>query len=445
MSTDRKYFGTDGIRGKVGAFPITPDFIVKLGWAVGEVLGKRKHSHVIIGKDTRLSGYMIESALESGLLAAGCDVTLVGPIPTPGVAYLVKSLHADAGIVVSASHNPFDDNGIKFFDENGFKLNDEVELAIEALLDQPLVTEPPEKMGKAKRAEDGKAQYSSFCKQSIDTHSIEGLKIVVDCAHGAAYTVAPKVLQELGAEVIAIFDRPDGVNINQQCGAVHPQQLQKEVISHHADLGIAFDGDADRLILVDEYGQLLDGDEILFILAKSMQESGRLKGGVVGTLMTNLGLELALNALDIPLVRTKVGDRYVLDELKVKGWNLGGETSGHILCFDKSTTGDALIAALQVIEFMLNQQKKLSELRVGMNKLAQAMINVQSANAQACVKQQHVLDAVQEAERILARKGRIVLRPSGTEPLVRVMVEGEDMTTIHEVAAQIAKVVESSQ
>ena len=439
----RKYFGTDGIRGRVGDYPVTADFMLKLGWAAGRVLGSNGGGdRVIIGKDTRISGYMFESALEAGLSAAGVDVRLLGPMPTPAIAYLTRTLHACAGIVISASHNAYADNGIKFFSSEGAKLPDEVELAIEAELDKPMVTVESRRLGKAERVTDAAGRYIEFCKSTIPLSlNLKGLKIVVDCANGATYQVAPSVFDELGAEVIAIGTDPDGLNINQDCGSTQPELLREIVLDHEADLGVALDGDGDRVIMVDHKGNLVDGDELLFIIAMSRQQEGTLNGGVVGTLMSNLGLEHALQSHDIAFSRANVGDRYVLEQLKKSHSLLGGESSGHIICLDRTTTGDGIVSALQVLAAMINSGKSLYDLKAGMKKYPQRMINVPVTKKVNLDDSPVVQAAVKSAEQRLAGKGRVLLRPSGTEPLVRVMVEGEDAQQVNDEADQLASVV----
>ena len=438
----KKYFGTDGIRGRVGDYPVTADFMLKLGWAAGRVLGTGGGDRVIIGKDTRISGYMFESALEAGLSAAGVDVRLLGPMPTPAIAYLTRTLHACAGIVISASHNAYADNGIKFFSSEGTKLPDEVEHAIEAELDKPMVTVASNKLGKAERLSDAAGRYIEFCKSTIPlTLSLKGLKIVVDCANGATYQVAPSVFDELGAEVVAIGVDPDGLNINQDCGSTQPDLLREIVLDHGADLGVALDGDGDRVIMVDHKGNLVDGDELLFIIALSRQREGALEGGVVGTLMSNLGLEHALQAHDIAFSRSDVGDRFVLEQLKKSSSLIGGESSGHIICLDRTTTGDGIVSALQVLAAMIKSGKSLYELKAGMNKYPQCMINVPVTKKVNLDNSAVVQDAVKSAEQRLAGRGRVLLRPSGTEPLVRVMVEGEDADQVNDEADQLASVV----
>lgn len=423
----KKYFGTDGIRGRVGEAPINAEFMLKLGWAAGRVLGSAGGNRVIIGKDTRISGYMFESALEAGLSAAGVDIKLLGPMPTPAIAYLTRTLHASAGIVISASHNAYVDNGIKFFSSEGAKLPDDVELAIEAEIEKPMVTVDSADLGKADRVEDAAGRYIEFCKGTIpSSFTLKGLKIVVDCANGATYHVAPSVFDELGADVIAIGTEPDGLNINKDCGSTRPELLQKSVLENQADLGIALDGDGDRLIMVDSKGELVDGDELLFIIALSRQEQGMLQGVVVGTLMSNLGLEHALKANNIAFGRANVGDRYVLEMLKQTGGLLGGESSGHIICLDRTTTGDGIVSALQVLAAMIQADKSLNELKQGMKKYPQRMINVPISKKVDLDQSDVIQAAVKSAEDRLAGRGRVLLRPSGTEPVVRVMVEGED-------------------
>lgn len=441
----RKYFGTDGIRGRVGTFPITPDFVLKLGWAVGRVFARDGRKLVLIGKDTRISGYMFESALEAGLSAAGVDVLLLGPMPTPAIAYLTRTFRADAGIVISASHNAFHDNGIKFFSAEGTKLPDEVEQRIEAQLDLAMTTVSSEELGKVRRVNDAAGRYIEFCKSTASgTLNLAGLKVVVDCANGAGYHIAPKVFRELGAKVYEIGTEPDGLNINENCGATAPQQLQEKVIEVGADLGIALDGDGDRLILVDHKGEVVDGDEILFIIAQALHQSGELNGGVVGTLMTNLGLEQALAKMDIPFVRAKVGDRYVLEQLAKHGWNLGGEGSGHIVCRSILPTGDATVAAVQVLKAVANSKRTIHELKQGMQKLPQRMINVRLEQKVDITSSEEVAQLVATAEAQLADKGRVLLRPSGTEPVVRVMVEGSDLDQVNSVCEQLAVDVEKA-
>jgi len=438
----RKYFGTDGVRGKVGETPITPEFALKLGWAAGKALARNGQSWVVMGKDTRLSGYLLESALEAGLSAAGVSVRLLGPMPTPAIAYLTRAFHADAGIVISASHNPYYDNGIKFFGPNGMKLQDEVEESIEDWLDQPMQITAPDALGKAMRQDDARGRYIEFCKSSFPFHfNLRGLKIVLDCANGAAYQVGPSVFTELGAEVIKLACAPDGLNINHECGSTHPETLQQAVVEHEADLGIAFDGDSDRVLMVDRHGQLVDGDELIVIIAQERMATGNGVKGVVGTLMSNLGMEIAVREMGLEFVRAKVGDRYVMAELQSRGWTLGGEASGHILCLDKTTTGDAIIAALQVLSAMVRTHKPLHELRGGMQKLPQVLINVRVGRRSDPMMHSPVVAAVKAAEERLADRGRVLLRASGTEPLIRVMVEGADQSLVATLAEELAGAV----
>jgi len=445
----RKYFGTDGVRGTVGQYPITPDFVMRLGYAAGRVLveadGKfppGERPSVLIGKDTRISGYMLESALEAGLSAAGVDVLLTGPMPTPAVAYLTRALRAQAGIVISASHNPYEDNGIKFFSGAGLKLSDEVERAIEAHLEQPMETMPSDKLGKAKRINDAAGRYIEFCKSTFPTDSdLRGLKIVVDCAHGATYHVAPPVFHELGAEVFQLGTLPDGLNINLGCGSTHPAALQAAVLEKGADLGIAFDGDGDRVMMVDAQGRLYDGDKMLYVIAKHRQQAGKLEGGVVGTLMSNLGFEHALGRLGIPFERAKVGDRYVMERLQQLGWQLGGENSGHILCLDKHTSGDGIISALQALNALQANGASLADYTKELALYPQVLINVKVAKGFDFRADGRVLEAVKAAETALNGSGRILLRPSGTEPVLRVMVEGADGDAVQSWAEKLAGVV----
>lgn len=437
----RKYFGTDGIRGKVGESSLTPEFVMKLGWAAGKVLTSNGDSRILIGKDTRISGYMFESALEAGLSAAGVDIDLLGPMPTPAIAYLTQTLRAAGGIVISASHNPYYDNGIKFLSQKGTKLPDEVEQAIEDLLDQPMDCVESAKLGKATRLDDARGRYIEFCKSKFPSDkTLSGLKIVVDCANGATYQIAPKVFSELGADVVAMGVKPDGVNINLECGATRPESLAARVLESRADLGIALDGDGDRVIMIDHTGAIVDGDEILFILAHHQLMQETLCAGVVGTLMSNIGLELALRELDIEFKRAKVGDRYVMQLLEQEGWTLGGETSGHIICLDKASSGDGIIAALQVLTCIVNTRKSLYELKQGMRKYPQTMINVPLSNGTNPCEHNVVKQAVLEAEHVLNGQGRVLLRLSGTEPLLRVMVEGHDVHQVQQIAKSIADV-----
>ena len=444
----KQYFGTDGIRGRVGEQPITPEFVMRLGYAAGKVLtnlqgnlAKGAHPAVLIGKDTRISGYMLEAALEAGLSAAGVDVLLTGPMPTPAVAYLTRALRAQAGIVISASHNPYYDNGIKFFSADGAKLPDEVEYAIEAELGKPMQVMESAALGKARRIDDAAGRYIEFCKSTFPNHlDLRGLKIVLDCAHGATYHVAPNVFHELGAEIIAIGNKPDGLNINEQVGSTHPQALQKAVLEHQADLGIAFDGDGDRVMMVDANGELLDGDQLLYIIALGLYGKGKLKGGVAGTLMTNLALEHALQKHQIPFARANVGDRYVLELLNTKNWKLGGENSGHILTLDKHTSGDAIIAALQVLQALKESGKTLTEMGKNLTLYPQVLINV-TTKTKLDLSHTTIQNAVKAAEAELSNTGRVLLRASGTEPKIRVMVEGKNREQVQKLAEEIANVV----
>lgn len=440
----RKYFGTDGIRGEVGSFPITPEFVLKLGWAAGRVLGQAGHGKVVIGKDTRISGYMFESVLEAGLSAAGQDVLLLGPMPTPAVAYLTRTLHASAGIVISASHNPYHDNGIKFFGSDGQKLDDEVEQAIEAAIDEDMSLVPSASLGKARRVVDAPGRYIEFCKSSFPNQfSLNGLKMVVDCAHGATYHIAPSVFAELGAEVISHGVTPDGLNINVDCGSTAPAALQQRVLAEQADVGIALDGDGDRVLMVDHKGELVDGDELLFIIARAMSLPD--DAGVVGTVMTNLGMEHALQREGIAFARAKVGDRYVMEQLKQKGWTLGGESSGHLIALEHTTTGDGIISALQVLRAMVGQDRSLHELKGGMVKYPQTMINViKSDDTFNIDTSERVQQAVAAVTDTLQGRGRVLLRPSGTEPLIRVMIEGEDGAEVERLCRQLASEVEQA-
>lgn len=438
--TKRKYFGTDGIRGCVGQSNINPEFILKLGWAVGRVLANGQRKKVVIGKDTRVSGYMLESALEAGLSAAGVDVVLLGPMPTPGIAYLTQTLRANAGIVISASHNLYQDNGIKFFSSEGGKIPDDIELQIEAELDKPLQTVSSEAFGKARRINDAAGRYIEFCKSTIPALTrLAGLKIVVDCANGATYRVAPSVFSELGADVIAINNEPDGFNINAHCGSTNPEQLKQQVLKQKADLGIALDGDGDRVLLIDAQGNAVDGDQILYIIAKDRLQRGLLNGGVVGTLMSNYGLELAIEALGAPFIRTKVGDRYVMEALKKNNWKIGGETSGHIVCLDKTTTGDGIVAALQVLTIMVKQNKPLAQLLDGITLMPQTLMNLKTTRAGLLAAHTQVQHAVTCMEQEIKGEGRVLLRPSGTEPVLRIMVEGRNEKMVNTVAEKLFK------
>ncbi|MBN1378962.1 MAG: phosphoglucosamine mutase [Gammaproteobacteria bacterium] len=439
----RKYFGTDGIRGKVGESVLTPEFVLKLGWAAGKVLRKNGgDGRILIGKDTRISGYMFESALEAGLASAGVNIELLGPMPTPAIAYLTQTLRASGGIVISASHNPYYDNGIKFLSANGAKLPDEMEQAIEDLLSQPMDCVDSSILGKAVRLKDASGRYIEFCKSKFpDELSLNGLKIVVDCANGAAYQIAPAVFSELGAKVVRVGTEPNGFNINQDCGATKPQAMAELVVEHKADLGIALDGDGDRVMLVDHLGEIVDGDEILYILASTRLIKEAPGTGVVGTVMSNIGLELALKELGIEFRRANVGDRYVMQILEQEGWLLGGETSGHIICRSKSPTGDGIVSALQVLSGMVGLGKTLHELKQGMRKYPQIMINVPLAGKTNPCHHASVKKAVSDAEQTLNGQGRVLLRPSGTEPLLRVMVEGRDADQVNQLAKGIAEVV----
>ena len=441
----RKYFGTDGIRGKVGEYPITADFLLKLGWAAGQVFSNEGHNFVLVGKDTRISGYMFESALEAGLTAAGVDIHLLGPMPTPGIAYLTRTLRASAGIVISASHNPYYDNGVKFFSVQGTKLPDDIEEKIEHYIDAPMTTVDSSKLGKAKRLNDAAGRYIEFCKASIPTRlEFSAMKIVVDCAHGATYHIAPHVLRELGADVIVIGAEPNGLNINEGCGATKPDKLVASVLENKADFGIALDGDGDRLVMVDHKGEVVDGDELIYVIAKSRQDAGKMSGPVVGTLMTNLGMEYGLKNLGIELLRAKVGDRYVLEMLSAHNGILGGENSGHIICLDRTTTGDGIIAALQIMAEMHDSGHTLNELKTGMQKYPQVLVNVKTAKKMTSEADALIQKAVKSVEDKLGDKGRVLLRASGTEPLIRVMVEGEDATEVENYAQQLAEEVKKA-
>ena len=433
----RHYFGTDGIRGVVGQDPITPDFFIRLGFAIGSILVKNntdkkiKHPSVVIGKDTRVSGYMLESALEAGFIAAGVDVYLTGPMPTPAIAYLTKALRSQAGIVISASHNPFPDNGIKIFSEAGEKLPDAFETEVELALSQPIKTVLPHELGKAKRVDDAEGRYVEFCKSTFpEKLNLRGLKIVLDCAHGATYRVAPKIFSELGAEVIAIGNEPDGFNINLNVGSTNPKTIKEATLKHKADLGIAFDGDGDRVVMIDHLGNIIDGDQLLLVIARALKEKNQLKGGVVGTLMTNMAIEKALQDLGVEFVRTHVGDRYVLETLLEKGWLIGGENSGHILTLDQHSTGDAIIASLQVLKSLRLLNQSLYEATKDSPLYPQVLINVETHKKIDLEKHQSIQDAVKNVEVELNSKGRVLLRPSGTEPKIRVMVEGEDLEMV---------------
>jgi phosphoglucosamine mutase len=442
---ERKFFGTDGIRGKVGAGKMTPELALKLGWAAGRVLSRSGTKKVIIGKDTRISGYLFESALEAGLSAAGLNVLLLGPMPTPAVAYLTRTFRAEAGVVISASHNPYYDNGIKFFSTDGSKLDDAIELAIEAELEKPLVCVESHLLGKAKRIEDAAGRYIEYCKGNFPAdQTLTGLKIVVDCAHGATYHIAPSVFSELGAEVVAIGDKPNGININHEVGATSMAKICETVIKEEADLGIALDGDGDRIMMVNRKGEVLDGDQILYILAADAQKSGQLRGGVVGTLMSNLGLDLALQALNIPFARSNVGDRYVMAMLKEKQWRIGGENSGHILDLDHGTTGDGIVAGILVLAAMRRQNATLEQLVAPMKMLPQVLVNVRFEGDNNPLESDEVKAAQLQVEAALGARGRVLLRKSGTEPLIRVMVEGDDHQQVLAHANRIADAVKTA-
>ncbi len=440
----KKYFGTDGIRGKVGDRQITPEFVMRLGWAAGKVFAAQGKSQILIGKDTRISGYMFEAALEAGLSAAGVNVSMLGPIPTPGIAYLTRAFRAQAGIVISASHNPYYDNGIKFFSSSGEKLPDETEAAIEAYIDQPMQCVESDALGKAVRINDAAGRYIEFCKGTVRSITLAGLKIVLDCSNGAAYRIAPAVFAELGAEVITIGNEPNGFNINEGCGSTSPNGLRARVIEEQADLGIAFDGDGDRVVMVDDHGNLVDGDQLLYIMAVHAKEQGRLQGGVVGTLMTNFGMEHALLEQGIPFERANVGDRYVLQKLHENGWRYGGESSGHLLCLDYQTTGDAIVASLQVLQALLESGKTLHEWQSQFAKTPQVMINVKRSRAFDLDALPQIGEAIRATEEKLAGSGRVLLRPSGTEPVVRVMVEGQNPRLAATLAKELAVTVEEA-
>ena len=441
---NRKYFGTDGVRGKVGTYPITPDFALKLGWAAGKVLASQGSKMVLIGKDTRISGYMLESALEAGLAAAGLSAAFTGPMPTPAIAYLTRTFRAEAGIVISASHNPYYDNGIKFFSAKGTKLPDEIEEAIEAMLEQPMDCVESAELGKASRINDAAGRYIEFCKGTFPAHlGLEGYKIVVDCANGATYHIAPNVLRELGSEVIEIGTDPNGLNINEKCGATDVTALQAKVVETKADVGLAYDGDGDRIMMVDHLGNKVDGDQILFIIAREALRSGQLKGGVVGTLMSNMSLEIALKMLGVPFLRANVGDRYVLEKMVENDWTLGGENSGHIIIADRNTTGDGIVASLAVLAAMAQHKLSLNELASAVKLFPQVLINVRFAGGENPLESDAVKSVAADVEKRLEGKGRILLRKSGTEPLIRVMVECQDATLAQQCAEEIAEAVKS--
>lgn len=443
--SNRKYFGTDGIRGKVGDSPITPDFVLKLGWAAGKVLARHGSRKIIIGKDTRISGYMLESSLEAGLAAAGLSASFTGPMPTPAVAYLTRTFRAEAGIVISASHNPYYDNGIKFFSIDGTKLPDEVEEAIEAEMEKPITCVESAELGRANRIVDAAGRYIEFCKGTFpNEQSLNSLKVVLDCANGATYHIAPNVFSELGAQVITMGCDPNGININEECGATDVRKLQERVVAEKADVGLAFDGDGDRIIMVDHQGNKVDGDQILYIIAREALRQGQLKGGVVGTLMSNMGLEIALKQLGIPFERAKVGDRYVLEKLQEKGWRMGAENSGHVILLDKTTTGDGIVAGLQVLSAMVRNHMSLHDLCSGMKLLPQILVNVRFKGKHDPLQSEAVVAANEQVEKELAGKGRVLLRKSGTEPLIRVMVEGENEDVVTEMANRIADAVKAA-
>lgn len=441
----RKYFGTDGVRGEVGKFPITPEFALRLGYAAGKVLVDHEnedHPTVIIGKDTRISGYMLEAALQAGFTAAGVNVLLTGPLPTPGIAYLTRALRLSAGVMISASHNPFQDNGIKFFAKGGKKLDDALELQIEAMLDQPMQTSASRDLGRAKRIDGADQRYIEFCKSTFPNElDLKGLKLVVDCAHGATYHIAPQVFHELGAEVIAIGNQPNGFNINDGVGATHPEAVAKAVREHGADFGISLDGDGDRLMMADRDGKLYDGDQLIYVVAKARAARGQLAGGVVGTVMTNMAMELALQRQGVPFARAKVGDRYVLELLGQHGWQVGGEASGHILCLDKHSTGDGIISCLQVLAAVQELGTGLADICADWTPFPQKMINVR-LNGQDWKAASAA--PLQAAEVALQGRGRVVLRPSGTEPVVRVMVEADDLALASDWASRIAAAIEAA-
>ena len=436
----RAYFGTDGIRGEVGSKYMNPELVLKLGWAVGCILANGPRKKVLIGKDTRISGYMFESALEAGLSAAGVDVCLLGPMPTPAIAYLTQTLRASAGIVISASHNLFEDNGIKFFSSEGEKLPDAMELAIEKQMQQPFQTVKSSLLGKATRIDDAPGRYIEFCKSTIPSLTrLSGLKIVVDCAHGATYHIAPNVFTELGADVIGMSDKPDGFNINRGCGSTDPEAMRQMVLQSNADIGISLDGDGDRVMLSDSQGRLVNGDQILYILAQDRPQRGILHGGVVGTLMSNFGLEKAIRAMGVEFVRTQVGDRYVLETLKERDWKIGGEPSGHLVCLDKTTTGDGIIAALQVLAIMVKKDKTLADLTQNITLFPQSLVNLKTEHAIQLAQDARVRGAVDALDAALKNEGRVVLRPSGTEPVLRVMVEGMDRHRVQTYAEELSQ------
>lgn len=438
----RKYFGTDGMRGHVGTEPMTAGTVMKLGWAAGKVLASQGNRDVLIGKDTRVSGYLFESALEAGLSSAGINVRLLGPMPTPAVAYLTRTFRAAAGIVISASHNPYYDNGVKFFSANGTKLPDETEEAIEAMMDKDMETVDSADLGRATRIDDAPGRYIEFCKSTFPSGlRLDNMKIVVDSANGAAYHIAKGVFEELGAEVVSIGADPDGLNINRDCGATSPDLLRAHVLMERADVGVALDGDADRLIMVDHRGEIVDGDELLYVLVKSRIDSGEKVPGVAGTLMSNLGLEHGLRELGVDFVRAKVGDRYVLEELRKRNWSMGGESSGHIICLDRTTTGDGLVASLQVLAYIQESGEPLASLRAGMTRYPQVLVNVPLSHREALNDNPEVADVIAAAEKELGDSGRVLLRPSGTEPVVRVMVEGRVANDVEKICHRVAEAV----
>ncbi len=445
IKMSKRYFGTDGIRGKVGSGIITPDFILKLGWSVGTVLKRQDpdaEQTVLIGKDTRISGYLFESALEAGLSSAGVHVRLLGPMPTPAIAYLTRAFRTDIGIVISASHNPYYDNGIKFFSRAGLKIDDAMELAIEAMMAEPLIMVDSAYLGKAARIDDAPGRYIEFCKSTFPNHlTLTKLKIVLDCANGATYHVAPHVFEELGAELNVINNYPDGFNINDDCGSTRPERLCKLVVAEEADLGIALDGDGDRLIMVDHLGKIVDGDSLLYIIAKHAQEHGQLKGGVVGTEMTNLGVEQALQQASIPFMRAKVGDRHVMNTLKAKGWLIGGEASGHLICLDATTTGDGIIAALKILSVICEKKQSLAELQQTLLKLPQTLLNIKVTEPKEVLKNLPFQQAIKQTEQRLGANGRLLVRASGTEALIRIMIEGHDALLNQRLAEALAAVI----
>ena len=441
----KRFFGTDGIRGEVGKSPITADFVLKLGWAVGQVFSDSVHKpKILVGKDTRISGYMFESALQAGLSAAGVDIVLLGPMPTPAIAYLTRTFKAQASIVISASHNTYQDNGIKFFSSEGLKLDDATELAMEAALNQPLVTVDAHNLGRASRITDAAGRYIEFCKSTVPLDfSLEGLHIVVDCANGATYNTAPKVFSELGARVTAINDQPTGFNINKDCGSTQPAYIRYQLLKHKADLGIAFDGDGDRCLMVDEKGRILDGDDILYIIAQYYKRHKKIETGVVGTVMSNMGLERALEALAIPFIRASVGDRHVISELNKRNWLLGGEPSGHIVCENYTSTGDGIIACLQVLAAIRYQEQSLFELKSGMKKLPQKIFNIRVEAKDKVLAHQKTHEAIAHVNNQLNGSGRLLVRCSGTEPIIRIMLEAENTNLIDDLGQGLAKTIEA--